>query len=136
MKEIIKRQTSILNNQTKTRKYQFTHEGIIRFASVKPRAQQLMITLLECIGYNTDINAVIIQKTYKDLGFNSFANFQKYRDELVNADLLFFDKKEYYVNPVHINYYTRRQKDHFFSLFNLKKQQKVVMSIPTLVKVS
>ncbi len=135
MINIIKLQTTRLYNQSKVRKYEITHEGLVLFASIKPRAQELFIELLNRIRYNIDISSILIECTYKDLGFNSRRNFLRYRQELIECEFIFVKKNTFYINPLLVNYYTRRQRDYFFNLFSIKKNINIVMNVPKLIKV-
>lgn len=136
MNNIVKLKTTQLYNQGKVKKYEITYEGLLRFISVKPRSQELFLDLLNCITHHSNIDAVIIKRTYKELGFNSFGNFSKYRKELIDVQLIYFEENSYYVNPLYVNYYTRRQQAYFFGLFKIKKNIKVKMNKPKLVRVS
>jgi hypothetical protein len=75
MKDIIKAKISQLYNQNRVKKYEITHEGLLRFSSVKPRAQELFIDLLNYTSNTMSLDSVIIQKTYQELNFSSFGNF-------------------------------------------------------------
>lgn len=134
MKKIIKLQTTRLYNQSNIRRFEFTEQGLSLFISVKPRAQELLLDLLTLVSRNIDIDSVVVHINAKDLGFSSNSNLRKYRNELIERGLVFYDNNDYYINPVHINYYTRRQRDYFFRLFRLKSDIKVTMNNPTLIK--
>lgn len=135
MNKIVRKQTALLYNQKGVRKYEFTMDGLIKFSEIKPRSQQLLIDLLAFVGHNCSVGDVIIQVTYKDLAFTSFANFSKYRQELIDSRLLFYKDNVYFINPCYINYYTRRQKEYFLKLFKLKKEIPVTMTDPKLFKI-
>lgn len=131
MLDIIKRQTTTLSKQSGIRKYEITKDGLSKLISVKPRAQKLLIDILNRTTSQNSIDAIVIEMTYKDLGFKSYSNWKRYKNELIIQRLLFEDGNKYYVNPCFINYYSRRQKDFFFRLFNIKKNL-VVMKPPAL----
>jgi hypothetical protein len=135
MKDIIKAKISQLYNQNRVKKYEITHEGLLRFSSVKPRAQELFIDLLNYTSNTMSLDSVIIQKTYQELNFSSFGNFHRYRKELVDRELIFCQGNCYYINPIYVNYYSRRQQEFLFGLFKLKKNIKVKMNKPRLIKV-
>ena len=132
IEKIIKKQTTLLYNQTNVRKFEITEAGLSRIFAVKPRAQQLLFDILVHIGYRTTIEDIIVKMTYRELGFNSYQNWKRYKNELVEQDLLYEEDGEYFVNPVFINFYTRRQAQFLFNWYGVKKQERVTMTIPKL----
>ena len=125
----------MLYKQTNVKKYTITHEGLELLISAKGRSQELFLDILYRIGYENKLDAIIVECNYKDLSFKSHSNFRKYRDELVQRDLLFYEKNQFYVNPIYFNFYTRRQQNFFFKLFSIKTEIKVLMKEPVLLKV-
>ena len=96
---------------------------------LRPRTQELLLDILNLIGRSSDVNSVIINLSYDELGFKDRSNFSKYKKDLIDEKLLFQKGQEYFVNPCYVNYYTRRQQDYFFKLFGLIKT-KVTMNEP------
>lgn len=132
MKSTIKQRITYLFKQKNVRKYSITHQGLLKFSTIKPRSQELLLQLLELIGSSSSINSITIEVSYKDLGFKSFSNFIRYRNELTEQRLLFYRNNVYFVNPCYINYLSRRQTEYFYRMFKLRKSNEVVMNIPTL----
>ena len=88
--------------------------------------------MLALIGPMAHLESITIEVSYQDLGFKSFPNFSRYRNELISERLLFYKDSMYFVNPCYINYLNRRQQDYFFKLFKLKKSKPVRMLDPKL----
>lgn len=132
MKNIIKRQTTYLFKQKNIRKYYISHQGLELIIKLKPRSQELLKDLLALIGSSADIDSVVLEVEYHQLGFKNFRNFWGYRNELIEKRLLFYEDNKYYINPCYINYYNRRQKASFFKLFKLKRGPVVNMNPPVL----
>jgi hypothetical protein len=135
MKSIIKKRIGFLYKQHNVRKYEITHLGLVRFSSLKPRSQVLLIDMLSLIKTSLDIEQIVFKINWKDLGFNSRQNFYLYRDELIKEHMLFCKNGDYFVNPCFINYLNRRQRTYFFNLFKLKQIEKTVKMNPPLFKV-
>lgn len=135
MNDIIKFYTKKLYRQSHTKRYEITHEGLELLFSLKPRSQELFLDLLQRIGHSNTFDDILIECTYKDLGFNSFGNFSRYRSELASRKLLFFENNKYFINPAYVDFYTRRQKEFFLKLFNIKKTINVTMKVPPRLKV-
>ena len=124
MKKTIKAQTRRLFNQKNVRKYEFTQDGLQRFIALRPRAQQMLVDILNYIGHETSLEALVVNLSSFELGFNSTTNMISYRNELIENRFVFYDRKYgYYVNPCFVNYYTRRQKEYLNVFFSIKKNK-------------
>ncbi len=135
MLNIIRTSTRLLHKQSNTKKYSITHDGLELLVSSSKRSQELFLDILYRIEQSNQIDAIIIKVSFKELGFNSYSNLRKYRNELTDRDLLYYEKNQYYVNPVYFNFYTRRQQNFFFRFFNIKKDIKVKMEKPCVLEV-
>jgi hypothetical protein len=135
MRSIIKKRIGFLYRQHNVRKYEITHVGLVRFAKLKPRSQTLIIDMLSLIKPSLDLDHIVFDINWKDLGFNSRQNFYIYRDELIKENMLFMKNNRYFVNPCFINYLNRRQRTFFFGLFKLKEQENRVTMNPPRFKV-
>lgn len=132
MINIIKRQMSYLSKQKNTKKYIISPLGLQKFIELKPRSQKLLHDLLSLIGPSCNIDAVTLDISYCELGFNNPRNFYKYRDELVSNRMIFVEGKYIFINPTMINYLNHRQKNTFFAMFNLNAKAKVNMNKPII----
>lgn len=125
MLKIIKEQTKrFFNQQTDIKKYTITHAGMEIISSLTSNELKLFTHLLNFTNNNPDISGVIIECSYKSLGFNDFSNFNKCRKKLMQTRLIFYDKNEYYINPVYVSYYSTSQKNFLKRLFNYSKPKK------------
>ena len=126
----IKTRLNQLFKRTSVRKYEITHQGLLIFTNLKPRSQKLFVQLLNEIKFDCNINAIIIEKTHKELGFDSFSNYSKYKQELVDNKLIIYERNSIFINPMYVNYFKKRQLDYFYAMFEIRKDIKVRMEIP------
>jgi len=129
---VIRRQITYLSKQKNTKKYSITPQGLQKFVNLKPRSQQLLNDLLLLIGPSCGAEAITLEVGYAELGFKDARNFYRYRDELVDARMIFIQDRYVFVNPCFINYLNHRQKSSLFSLFKLNKPKPFTMGKPVL----
>lgn len=129
MLKIIKEQTKRFLNQANTiKKYVITHAGMEIISTLTPNESKLFLKLLNLSNQNADISGIVLECTYSQLGFNDFSNFNKCRKSLQETRLIFFEKNEYYINPVYVCYYSTSQKNFLKRLFNVSKTKKIKLN--------
>ena len=117
---MIKRQIEE-NKFDRVRKFEFTLHSVDVYATTSKRARQLLKDIIAKVRSGCDLESLVVTGTYKDFRYDYAPHFTKDRKELVTNGFIIMDKQEMFVNPVMINYLSRRQVDWLEAYFKLKK---------------
>ena len=110
-----------------TKRYEISPHGFNEFVELTPNAQKLFVAILNNVKPTPEV--VVVELTYKDLGYKSYSNLHRDRQRLINRQFIMFENNQYFINPCMVNPYNRRQWSYLKDLIGMNKTTNINFGI-------
>lgn len=105
------------------RKYSISLPAMELYGDLSKNARGLLNILLEKIGSGSDMESIVVTGTYHDLGYEDKTYFYRARKELVKIGFISYHEQDHFVNPVYVDYLSRRQRDYLRLKYGIRKER-------------